>query len=93
MFKDLYSGISKNKHRRMKYLVSCLLVCFFVISAVYLVLTPETIIPKTQADESTDTNNPSKFPYVGDPNDLKLSELQFWIEGHRRMIKEESGGK
>jgi len=33
----------------------------------------------------------ARFPGIGNPFNLKLSELRFWIEGHRQMIKEETG--
>jgi len=35
----------------------------------------------------------ARFPGVGNPLCLKLSELRFWLEGHKIMIKEEGGNK
>jgi len=32
----------------------------------------------------------ARFPGIGNPDSLKLSELMFWIEGHKKMIEEES---
>ena len=34
----------------------------------------------------------ARFPGLGNPLKLRLSELLFWLEGHKIMVKEESGG-
>lgn len=33
----------------------------------------------------------ARFPGIGNPHDLRLSELRFWIDGHKLMLKEEGG--
>ncbi len=70
MFKDIYSGIRKDKHRRMKYLVSCILVVFLAITTITLVFSPVGLIPTTQAEETPETNENTQFPQIGDPSEL-----------------------
>jgi len=31
----------------------------------------------------------ARFPGIGNPDRLTLSDLRFWLDGHKAMIKEE----
>jgi hypothetical protein len=34
----------------------------------------------------------ARFPGVGDPLKLRLSKLRFWLDGHKKMVEQETNG-